>query len=252
MTELRKEGDKDSIIFFLTDLLYKLIYKFKPKGEDYIFLTEQEGQEELDELKRLLEGIPTTTRIEVESAKFIHDSEQGKWRQIIGLLNEALLLGKFRGTSPPTISETGYYPLKINSSGELEVSLSATSALNINVEDVENLLTDIKAIITYTGDDFETVQDAIRTAVEGLKTSYTFTGDNFEVVLDAIRTEITAINTKFTFTGDDYETVMDAIRTAVENLTFAGDSFEVVVDALKAQIDKLTFDGSNNLKLIAG
>jgi len=193
---MRKKGDKDTIIFFLTDLLYKLIYKYKPKGEDYIFMTEK------DEIDKLLSGIPQTTRIEVELAKFLHDSEQNKWRQLEGILNEALLLGKFRGTSPPTISETGFYPLKINNSGELEVSLSATSALNINVEDVETLLTDIKAIITYTGDDFETVQDAIRTAVENL----TFTGDSFETVIDGLKTQIDALKAqidKFTFDGSN-------------------------------------------------
>ena len=141
-------------------------------------------------LDKLLDGVPTTTREEIETGKFIHDSEHNKWRQIEGLLNEALLIGKFRGTAPPTISETGFYPLKINSNGELEVSLSATSALNINVEDLETLLTDIKAIITYTGDDFETVQDAIRVAVENLA----FTGDSFETVIDALKAQIDKLN----------------------------------------------------------
>ena len=129
---------------------------------------------EQEEIDKILSGVPQATSVLEETAKFLHDSEQNKWRQIAALMNEALLLGKFRGTSPPTISETGFYPLKINSSGELEVSISATSALNINVEDLETLLTDIKAIITFTGDDFETVQDAVRTQMD----KFTFDGSN--------------------------------------------------------------------------
>ena len=132
-------------------------------------------------IDKILDGVPQATREEVEIGKFVHDAEQGKWRQIEGLLNEALLLGKFRGTAPPTISETGFYPLRINSSGELEVSISATSALNINVEDVETLLTDIKAIFTFTGDDLETVIDGLKTQIDALKTQidkFTFDGSN--------------------------------------------------------------------------
>lgn len=246
MSELRKEGDKDSIIFFLTNLLYKLIYRYKPGIEDYIFMTDQ------DELNKILSGVPQATSVLEETAKFLHDSEQNKWRQIAALVNEALLLGKFRGTSPPDISETGFYPLKINSSGELEVSISATSALNINVEDVETLLTDIKAIITYTGDDFETVQDAIRAAVEGIKTAYTFTGDDFETVVDAIRASLANLD----YTGDSFETVQDAIRARLTSidalLSFTGDDFETIQDAIRAQMDKFTFDGSNNLKIVKG
>ena len=196
LSELRKKGDKDKIIYFLINLLHKFIYTYKPKVEDYIFMTKD------DELNKILEGIPTTIRPEVELAKFVHDSEQNKWRQIKTLLNSAILLGKFRATAPPTISETGSYPLSINDSGELEVALSATSELNVNVEDIETLLTDIKTIITYTGDDFETVQDAIRTAVENL----TFSGDSFETVIDGLKTQIDALKAqidKFTFDGSN-------------------------------------------------